>query len=194
MSQMVDQKLDQLIMGCTRQNAKCQKMLYRMFYGFSMGICLRYARDRDEAAQIMNRGFFRIFIDIDSYNRAGSFKAWVERAMINASVDFYRSSLKIAHLREAVIAWPAGDEELPEKSLNYQTLLTMVQRLSSDDRMAFNLFVIEGYSHQEIGSMLNICPDISELNLHKARQKLRQMILEENLPATTNCDNNSFLK
>jgi RNA polymerase sigma-70 factor (ECF subfamily) len=159
-----------------------------------MGICLRYARNRDEAAQIMNRGFFRIFIDIDSYSRRSSFKAWVERAMINASVDFYRSSLKIAHLREVVIAWPAGDEELPEKNLNYQTLLTMIQRLSSDDRIAFNLYVIEGYSHEEIGSMLNISPDISESNLHKARHNLRQMILEENSSDATNCDNNSFLK
>lgn len=169
-------------------------MLYRMFYGFSMGICLRYARNRDEAAQIMNRGFFRIFIDIDSYNRMSSFKAWVARVMVNASVDFYQPNLKIAHLREAVVARPVGDEELPEKSLNYQTFLTMVQRLSSDHRIAFNLFVIEGYSHEEIGSMLNISPDISESNLHKARQKLRQLIVEENLSATINCNNNSFLK
>jgi RNA polymerase sigma-70 factor (ECF subfamily) len=142
----------------------------------------------------MNKGFFMVFTHINKYSNADTFKAWVGRVMINAAVDFYRLRLKIAYLRDPVMNKPAGDGELPDMDLDHQTLLTMIQRLPSDYRVAFNLFVIEGYSHEEIGSMLNISPDISELNLYKARQKLRQMIVEENLSATTNCDNNSFLK
>jgi RNA polymerase sigma factor (sigma-70 family) len=159
-----------------------------------MGICLRYAPNRDEAVQIMNIGFLRVFTNLDKYNKANSFKAWVGRFMINAAIDFYQTNLKIVHLRNLVMAEPIGDRELPYKDLDNQTLLTMIQRLSNNDRIIFNLFVIEGYSHEEIGSMLNISPDISELNLHKARRKLRKMILETNSSATTNGNNKSLIK
>jgi RNA polymerase sigma factor (sigma-70 family) len=194
MTQMTDKELHQLIGGCKKHDVKCQKMLYKLFYGFCMGICLRYAPNRDEAAQIMNKGFLMVFTNINKYSMAESFKAWIGRLMVNAAIDSYRVSLKIAYLRDPVMVEFIGDGELHDMDADHKTLLSMIQQLPNDHRIAFNLFVIDGFSHEEIGSMLNISPGISESNLHKARHKLRQMMFEANSSATTNSNNNSLLE
>jgi DNA-directed RNA polymerase specialized sigma24 family protein len=76
---MGEEELHQLIQGCVKQDRKSQKMLYKAFYGFSMAICLRYAGNRDEAAEVMNQGFFKVFKNIDRYDSDRPFKAWLEK-------------------------------------------------------------------------------------------------------------------
>jgi len=144
---MGEEELHELIKGCVKQDRKCQKMLYKAFYGFAMGICLRYTNDRDEASGVLNQGFFKVFTHIDSFDTARPFKAWLGRIM-----------------------------------MNYNDLLVMVQQLPPAYRTVFNLFAIEGYSHEEIAVMLNINAGTSKSNLHKARLKLKKMILEADLP------------
>jgi RNA polymerase sigma-70 factor (ECF subfamily) len=179
---MGEEELQQLIRGCIKQDRKCQKMLYKVFYGFSMGICLRYAGNRDEAAEVMNQGFFKVFTHIESYDISRPFKAWLGKIMMNASIDFYRANLKMAYTEDLDSAEHLSDGDLVDKNLNYEDLLKMVQKLPQAYRTVFNLFAIEGYSHEEIGVMLNINPGTSKSNLHKARQKLKQMILNADLP------------
>src|ERR1700744_2196945 len=180
---MGDEDLHQLIRGCIKQDRKCQKMLYKTFYGFAMGICLRYATDRDEAAEVMNQGFFKVFTHIESYDMARPFKAWLGKIMMNASIDFYRANLKMAYAEDLDSAEHLSDGDTVDKNLNYEDLLKMVQRLPQAYRTVFNLFAMEGYSHEEIGAMLNINPGTSKSNLHKARQKLKQMILNADASA-----------
>jgi RNA polymerase sigma factor (sigma-70 family) len=175
---MGEEDLHQLIRGCIKQDRKCQKMLYKAFYGFSMGICLRYAGNRDEAAEVMNQGFFKVFTHIESYDMERPFKAWLGKIMMNVSIDFYRANLKMAYTEDLDKAEHISDGELVDKNLNYNDLLAMVQKLPQAYRTVFNLFAIEGYSHDEIGVMLNINAGTSKSNLHKARQKLKQMILK----------------
>jgi RNA polymerase sigma-70 factor (ECF subfamily) len=175
---MGEEELHQLIRGCIKQDRKCQKMLYKAFYGFAMGICLRYAGNRDEAAEVMNQGFFKVFTHIESYDISRPFKAWLGKIMMNVSIDFYRANLKMAYTDDLETAEHISDGELADRNLNYNDLLAMVQKLPQAYRTVFNLFAIEGYSHEEIGSMLNINAGTSKSNLHKARQKLKQMILE----------------
>jgi RNA polymerase sigma-70 factor (ECF subfamily) len=175
---MGEEELHQLIRGCIKQDRKCQKMLYKAFYGFAMGICLRYAGNRDEAAEVMNQGFFKVFTHIESYDLSRPFKAWLGKIMMNVSIDFYRANLKMAYTDDLETAEHISDGELADRNLNYNDLLAMVQKLPQAYRTVFNLFAIEGYSHEEIGSMLNINAGTSKSNLHKARQKLKQMILE----------------
>src|SRR5471030_1003294 len=174
---MGEEELHQLIVGCIRQDRKCQKMLYKAFYGFAMGICLRYAGNRDEAAEVMNQGFFKVFTHIESYDITRPFKAWLGKIMMNVSIDFYRANLKMAYTEDLEKAEHISDGDLVDKNLNYEDLLVMVQQLPQAYRTVFNLFAIEGYSHDEIGVMLNINPGTSKSNLHKARHKLKQMIL-----------------
>ena len=175
---MGDEELHQLIRGCVKQDRKCQKMLYKAFYGFSMGICLRYANNRDEAAEVMNQGFYKVYTHIDRFDMTRPFKAWLGRIMMNVSIDYYRANLKMAYTDDLDKAEHLTDGELVDRNLNYEDLLRMVQQLPQAYRTVFNLFAIDGYSHEEIGDMLNISPGTSKSNLHKARQKLKTMILK----------------
>ncbi len=148
-----------------------------------MGICLRYANNRDEAAEVMNQGFFKVFTRIETYDTSRPFKAWLGRIMMNVSIDYYRANLKMAYTDDLEKAEGISDGDFADKKLNYDDLLAMVQRLPNAYRTVFNLFAIDGYSHEEIGEMLGISPGTSKSNLHKARQKLKQMIFEaEQLP------------
>lgn len=180
---MGEEELHQLIRGCIKQDRKCQKMLYKAFYGFAMGICLRYANNRDEAAEVMNQGFFKVFTHIGSFDTTRPFKAWLGKIMMNVSIDFYRANLKMAYTDDLETAEHISDGELADRNLNYNDLLAMVQQLPQAYRTVFNLFAIEGYSHEEIGEMLNINAGTSKSNLHKARQKLKQMILNADVSA-----------
>lgn len=173
---MTEAELLQLIKGCVKQDRKCQKLLYKAFYGFSMGICLRYAGNRDEAAEVMNQGFFKVFTHIGSYDPERPFKAWLGKIMMNVSIDHYRANLKMAYAEDLDNAEHISDGILADKNLHYEDLLRMVQQLPQAYRTVFNLFAIEGYSHDEIAAMLNINAGTSKSNLHKARQKLKQMI------------------
>lgn len=175
---MTEQELHQLIKGCVKQDRKCQKMLYKAFYGFAMGICLRYAGNRDEAAEVMNQGFFKVFTNIEKFDEAKPFKAWLGRIMMNASIDHYRANLKMAYTDDLEKAEDISDNNLPDRKINYDQLLEMVQQLPQAYRTVFNLFAIEGYGHDEIGEMLGISSGTSKSNLHKARQKLKEMILK----------------
>ncbi|MFB9843037.1 RNA polymerase sigma factor [Mucilaginibacter ginsenosidivorans] len=175
---MGEQELHQLISGCISKDRSSQKMLYKAFYGFSMGICLRYANNRDEAAEVMNQGFFKVFTRIETYDRNRPFKAWLGKIMMNVSIDYYRANLKMAYTDDLDKAEGISDGELADRKLNYDDLLKMVQKLPPAYRTVFNLFAIEGYTHEEIGELLNVSPGTSKSNLHKARQKLKQMILD----------------
>ncbi|HEY4326883.1 MAG TPA: sigma-70 family RNA polymerase sigma factor [Mucilaginibacter sp.] len=175
---MGEEELRQLISGCIAQDRKCQKMLYKAFYGFSMGICLRYAGNGDDAAAVMNQGFFKVFTRLETYKVEIPFKAWLGKIMINVSIDFYRANLKTSSLEDLDKAVNVSDGDLVDKKLNYNDLLSMIQQLPHSYRTVFNLFAIEGYSHEEIAEMLNINIGTSKSNLHKARQKLKQMIFD----------------
>jgi RNA polymerase sigma factor (sigma-70 family) len=175
---MGEEELHQLIGGCIKQERGSQKMLYKAFYGFSMGICLRYANNREEAAEVMNQGFYKVFTRIETYDTSRPFKAWLGKIMMNVSIDYYRANLKMAYTEDLDSAEYVTDGELADRKLNYDDLLAMIQKLPNAYRTVFNLFAVEGYSHEEIGEMLNISSGTSKSNLHKARQKLKQMVLE----------------
>lgn len=188
---MGDEELHQLIRGCIKQDRRCQKMLYKAFYSFSMGICLRYTNNREEAAEVMNQGFFKVFTKIEHFDMERPFKAWLGKIMMNVSIDYYRANLKMAYSEDLDKAENISDGNLIDKNLNYNDLLAMVQQLPQAYRTVFNLFAIEGYSHEEIGNMLNINAGTSKSNLHKARQKLKQMILKAESSADSAKNNNN---
>lgn len=177
---MGEDELHQLVSGCLKNDRLSQKLLYKAFYGFAMGICLRYAANRYEASEIMNQGFYKVFKNLTKYDITKPFKAWLGRIMVNTSIDYYRSNLKVAYTEELDKAEHVNDTEFADRNLNYNELLDMVSKLPRAYRTIFNLFAIEGYTHEEIGEMLNISTGTSKSNLHKAREKLKIMIAESN--------------
>lgn len=172
--------LEALLEGCRTGNAKSQELLYRQFYGYAMSVCLRYTRTRDEAVEIVNDGFIKIFNNIEKIDLTKSFKNWLRRIMVNTALDYYRQNHKHynhddIHEAEYLIS----DSKDASSDLSYQELLGLVQKLSPAYRTVFNLFVIDGYSHEEISNMLNISVGTSKSNLARARINLREMLSKE---------------
>lgn len=176
---MSDQELQNIIQGCIKQDRASQKMLYKTLYGFGMGICLRYAGNRYEAAEILNSGFFKALTHIKKYDESRPFKAWLGRIMTNTAIDYYRTNLKVAYTEDIDMAPDVSVDESVNAKLNYEDLLALVQKLPNAYRTVFNLYAIDGYSHDEIGAMLGINAGTSKSNLHKARQKLQQMVRDQ---------------
>jgi len=171
-----DEEVIQLIEACTRQDRRAQKELYKLFYSLSMKICLRYAGDKQEAVVIKIDGFLRAFTSIAKYDLTRPFKTWLGKIMANAAVDHYRSRLRfISTELDDNYMQDYLDQEVYD-TLNYKDLLVMIQSLSPAYRTVFNLFAIEGYSHEEIAKLLNISVGTSKSNLFKARAKLTAMI------------------
>jgi RNA polymerase sigma-70 factor (ECF subfamily) len=168
--------IQKYIQGCIRNERDSQKALYQHFYSFAMGICLRYANDRLDAAGILNDGFFKAFKNIDKYEPTKAFLPWLGRIITNTAIDYYRANLKFAdHLVVTDHEYVAEVSSIYDK-LAYQDLLALVQELSPGYRTVFNLFAIDGYTHEEIAEMLGISVGTSKSNLFKARQKLQEML------------------
>lgn len=173
---MEDEELHLIIKECIQKDRKCQQVLYKAFYGYAMGICLRYTNDRDEAVEVLNKGFFKVFTHLDRFDTTRPFKSWLGRIMMNTSIDHYRSNLKMAYVIDLEEASQVSIGDLSDSNLNYADLISMVQKLPPAYRTVFNLFAVEGYSHEEIAELLGISVGTSKSNLHKARKKLKQMI------------------
>ncbi len=173
---MIEKELQRIIDGCIEQDRHSQELLYKKLYGFAMKICLRYAENRYEASDVLNEGFFKAFTNIEKYDKSWPFKAWLSKIMYNASIDYYRTNLKWSQL----VGMDKSDIKINETSvehkLDYEDLLSIIQRLPPTYRIVFNLYAVDGYSHEEIAEMLGITASTSRSNLHKARLKLQQML------------------
>ena len=148
-----------------------------MFYNYAMSICLRYSKDREEAVEIVNDGFVKMFTKLDRYKDNTSFKAWLRRILINASIDYYRKNEK--HYHNVDISY-AKYEYITEDALSKiseKEIIELIQELPPSYRVVFNLFVIEGFNHREIASKLGISVGTSKSNLAIARSKLKRRLL-----------------
>lgn len=172
-----DERLLALIRGCMREDRECQRLLYRQFYGYAMGVCLRYSRSSEEAMEVLNDGFMKIFTKLNKYDSEKSFKGWVRRIMINTALDNYRKELKHYYKNDIEGASHiVAVEDNAIGQLAYNELIAMIQTLSPAYRTVFCLYVIDGYSHEEIAEMLNISIGTSKSNLSKARVNLQGML------------------
>ncbi|MCJ0742184.1 RNA polymerase sigma factor [Pedobacter montanisoli] len=168
----------EIINGCIRGNRRSQKDLYKLYYGYAIRICLRYAKNKDEAIELVNDGFMKVFINIKHYDTGKSFNAWISTIMINTSVDHYRKQIKKIRMEELNPNHDLLETDNILSHLNYADLIKLVQQLSYAYRTVFNLFAIDGYSHEEISSMLSISVGTSKSNLFKAREHLKKMIAD----------------
>ena len=172
----MEEKLSQLLDGCLKNDRHSQKLLYQEYYNFAMSICLRYTTNRYEASEVLNDGFFKVFTNLAKYDRGRPFKAWLGKIMRNVAIDYYRTNLKTAFQEELDKAEGVETENLIENKLSYEDLLAIVQTLPHSYRVVFNLYEIDGYTHEEIAAMLGISTGTSRSNLCKAKHKLQEMI------------------
>lgn len=168
--------MQEIINGCIRKDRSSQYLLYKEFYSYCMGICKRYALNDFDAAEVLNTAFLKVFNHIEKYDPEKPFKAWMGRIMTNAAIDHYRSNLRFADHHDINEYEHIGNSAVVYEQLAYNDLLSLVQTLSPAYRTVFNLYAIDGYSHEEIADLLNISIGTSKSNLFKARQKLQEML------------------
>lgn len=170
----------EIVYRCLQNDTAAQNELYRRYAGKMMGVCMRYARNRDVAADIMQDGFVKVFINLKSFKGEGSFEGWIKRIMINTSLKQYRKDLKFQNDVDIDMAFDVSYENNIVSNISAKELMNHVQELPDGYRTIFNLYVIEGYQHNEIGEMLNISEGTSKSQLSRARNFLMQNIKRHN--------------
>lgn len=166
-----------LIQGCKRNDRNSQRLLYQHYYGFAMGVCLRYCRTSDEAKEVLNDGFMKVFGKIEQYNTETSFHGWLKKILINTAIDHYRKEKKHYHHDDLdTVRGAASTSASAVDQLAHHELLSLVQKLSPAYRTVFNMYVMDGYTHDEIAKTLNISEGTSKSNLSKARENLKKML------------------
>ena len=168
------------VQSCRTGNSRAQHKLFKHFYGCVMSICMRYAGSTDEAADMLNEGFLRVFSNLDKYENTGSFDAWLKRVVSNAALDYrrkYDKNVLFVDIDE-VPDTQISDHHLNDavSKISSEELVGMIQHLPPATRMVFNLFVFEGYSHSEIAQQLNISENTSAWHVNSARNQLKTAI------------------
>ena len=171
-----DRDLYRLIDACKKGDRKSQDLLYRKFYGYAMGICLRYAPSREDAIGIVNDGFYKVLTRLDKYTMGLSFKGWLRKVMINSAIDNFRRNQKHYHSTELTYSVPDDFNPDALERLTEKEIIEAVQQLPPSYRVVFNLFVIDGYKHEEIAQKLGISTGTSKSNLSIARDKLKRSL------------------
>jgi RNA polymerase sigma factor (sigma-70 family) len=167
--------LDEIIQGCLRKKEKSQEMLYKRFFGYALRVALVHSRNRDNALEIVNDSFIKVFKQIDKYNTTLPFKSWLSKIVINTSIDkFRKNNRNINHdIQEAFLV--PDDSPGIVTQLTSQEILGLLNRLPEVQRMVFSLNEIEGYSHDEISSLLGIPENTSRVYLTRAKKRLREL-------------------
>lgn len=144
---------------------------------------MRYAPSKDEAMEILNDGFLKVFTKTDHYDSERSFKGWLRRILINTALDHYRRQVKHYYHQEVQVAQAAPVQANILSELAHEELIGLIQRLSPAYRLVFNLYVLDGFTHEEIADQLGISAGTSKSNLARARTHLKEMIQNINKDA-----------
>ena len=181
------EELSMHIERCALNNRESQKRLYTSFYGYAMAVCDRYTNTQDDAVEILNDGFLKIFKEIYRYKPAytdviSSFKGWLRKIMVYTAIDHFRKNHKhqfTTELDNSVIQVASSDEDALDR-ISYEEIIRSVQELTPGYRTVFNLFIIEGFTHEEISEQLGISVGTSKSNLAKARRQLQKILFKQN--------------
>lgn len=184
---IAEETIVSILEGCLRNHRQSQQSLYEWLKNDAVRTCYRYARNNYEAEEMVTEGFVKLFKNISQFridrngNIAGHFHAWFRKIMVHNCIDWLRKThhdlLQHAHDPETVEM--PSKEASAEDMLSHREIIACIRNLSPVYRSVFNLYVIEGYNHEEIGQMLGIAPGTSKSNLFKAKENLRKMILQQ---------------
>ena len=182
-----EQELEIHIRGCVLNERESQKKIYSSFFGYAMSICHRYTNHEEDATEILNDGFLKVFVEIYRFKPAytdtvSSFKGWVRKIMIYTAIDHFRKNQKHSltkELNETYMHLPSQEED-PIAKISYVEIISAIKLLTPGYRIVLNLFIIEGYSHDEIAREIGISVGTSKSNLAKARKQLQKILFKQN--------------
>jgi RNA polymerase sigma factor (sigma-70 family) len=170
---------EKLIEECIEGNRYAQKMLFEKYRSLMFAICMRYAKNRAEAEDVMIDGFMKIYSSLSEFKRKGSFEGWLRKIMVNSAINNYRSNLK--HYYNSTIDDEKSYEienKIDDFKTNYSAeyLIKLIQELPDGYRMVFNLYEIEGYSHKEVAEIMSISISTAKTQLFYAKKSLQKRL------------------
>lgn len=177
----LSEKEHPIIHGCITGNRAYQEKLYNLYTPKMLIICQRYAKNRDEANEILQEGFYRIFKNIHQFKNTGSLEGWIRKIIVNVAIQKYksRSNLHLVIPIESTVSTISDKDDIYSK-LSFKEIILLVQQLPTSYRMVFNLYVFEGYKHREIAEILGIAEGTSKSNLSDARMLLQKNLQKNN--------------
>ena len=171
-----DTRLVEMWEGCLKNDRKQQELLYRTLAPRMLAVCMRYAHDRDEAQDILQEGFIKMFNNAHKYRGEGNLEGWIRRIMVHCAISRYRKQKPMVLVDDFAEDNESFTNGYNDHGLEAKDLLKMIQKLPNMYKSVFNLYAIEGYSHQEIGAKLGITELLSRTNLCRARVILKDMV------------------
>ena len=165
-----------LIKGCLEGDRRAQEYLYQKFSPKMYGVCLRYAGKAEDAQDILQNGFVKVFKNLHMYRGDGSFEGWIRRIFVNTAIEHYRRQVNLYPVTENHESLLETKEISAFDSLSVKDLMKIIQQLSPGYRTVFNLYVVEGYSHKEIAEMIGISEGTSKSQLARAKGVLQNII------------------
>ncbi len=165
-----------LIKGCIEEDRRMQEELYKRFSPKMYAVCLRYASDADEAQDILQDGFIKVFRKMESFRSEGSFEGWVRRIFVNTAIEYFRRKKYIQPVTEREENTIEGKYVSALDEMAEKDILDLVTQLSPGYKTVFNMYVVEGYSHKEISEMLNISEGTSKSQLSRAKAILQDLV------------------
>ena len=169
--------LRSVVEACLSGNQVAQRCLYKKHFGYAKSICLRYTSFPEDAEEVMNEGFFKVFNNLKSYDPVYPFKAWLRTIMVNTAISYYRKHKK--HSDDHITLEDAPNLRFEEDILSRITadeILNLVQMLKPDYKNVFLMHAVDGFNHREIADMLNINEATIRSQYIRARAKLQQLI------------------
>ncbi len=165
-----------LIEGCKRKDRRMQEGLYQRFAPKMYGVCLRYAGNAEEAQDIVQEGFIKVFNKIESFRGEGSFEGWVRRIFVNTAIEHFRRKHYLQPVTEKEENTLEGNSLSVLDSLAEKDIIALIQQLSPGYRTVFNMYVIEGFTHREIAEALGISEGTSKSQLSRAKSVLQEKV------------------
>lgn len=181
-----DKQIQQLIQGCLSGDRRSQQAVYKLLYGKMKAVCLRYTKDSDQAMDVLQEGFIKVFQNMEKYTGVGSFEGWVRRIMVNLSIDRFRKQKNDFLLLNGNMSPEDFEDEIEdeedESAVDYDfkpsQIIEAMQQLSPAYRTVFNLYVFENYTHQDIADSLGISVGTSKSNYAKAKRNMKKILLK----------------
>ncbi len=176
-------QIERLIKECLKNNAIAQKQLYELFDGQMLALCYRYTKNMEDAKEVLQIGFIKVFKNLHQYKYEGELGAWIRRVMVNTAINYLKR--KPAYQEELSFTdsplHPVTDET-PEIKINTKDLVNLIRQLPTGYQTIFNLYAVEGYSHTEIASLMGISEGTSRSQYARARSLLIKWINNYSVP------------
>ena len=170
---------EEIVSKCKSGSIKHQELLYKQFYGYAMGVSMRYSLNEDDALEVVNDAFIKVFNNITTYNTDKPFKAWLRTIVVNTAIDRRRKELKHQTNTDIDEAYSIGNDASAIENLNVKDILKLMKQLPQIQLTIFNMYEIDGYNHDEIGKILNLPASSSRVYLSRAKDKLRHLLTTE---------------